>query len=132
MSKQVNKLVSSCNYHLRNVYRIGRYLDIETRHSVVRALILSRLDYGNALLYGATSKDLNRLQSLQNRCAKFIFSSSRLDSPKPLLRSLHWLPIRERIHFKLCLYVNKCLNDEAPGYLADMVKRKLTIHSGPV
>ena len=66
MSKQVNKLVSSCNYHLRNVYRIGRYLNIETRHSVVRAIILSRLDYGNALLYGATSKDLNRLQSLQN------------------------------------------------------------------
>ena len=132
MIKQINSLVSSCNYHLRNLFRIGRYLDKETRHSVVRAVLLSRFDYGNALLYGATSKDLNRLQSLQNRCAKFIFSAARLDSPKPLLRALHWLPIRERIHFKLCLYVYKCMNNAAPAYLSNMLQRKTTPLSGPV
>ncbi|KAJ8017537.1 hypothetical protein HOLleu_44986 [Holothuria leucospilota] len=128
----INSLVSSCNYHLRNLFRIGRYLDKETRHSVVRAFLLSRFDYGNALLYGASSNDLNRIQSLQNRCAKFIFSAARLDSPKPLLRALHWLPIRKRIQIKFCLYVYKCLNNFAPTYLSSMLHRKTSPLYGPV
>jgi hypothetical protein len=89
MSKQINSLISSGNYQLRNIRRICRYLDQETRHLVVRALFLSRLDYGNALLYGSNSQDLNRLQSLQNRAAKLIFSASRLESPLPLMRLSH-------------------------------------------
>lgn len=132
MSKQINSLISSGNYHLRNMYRIGRYLDQETRHSILRALLLSRLDYGNALLYGANSTDLIRLQSLQNRAAKFIFSASRLDSPKPLLNKLHWLPIHKRIHFKICLYVFKCLNGTAPVYLTTLLQRKTHPLTGPV
>ena len=124
MSKQVSAIVSSANYQLRNLWRLHRYLDQETRHQVVRALILSRLDYGNALLYGITSKELKRLQSIQNKSAKFIFSASRRDSPAPLLHSLHWLPVRERIFFKLCLYVYKSLNGHAPQYLTDSLKAK--------
>ena len=59
MSKQVSAIVSSANYQLRDLWRLHRYLDQETRHQVVRALILSRLDYGNALLYGITSLNSN-------------------------------------------------------------------------
>ena len=121
MCKQVNSLVSSGNYQLRNIRRICRYLDQDTRHLVVRALFLSRLDYGNALLYGAKSQDLIRLQSLQNRAAKLIFSASRLDSPSPLLKKLHWLPVTKRIQFKICLHVYKCLNDCGPEYLANLL-----------
>ena len=132
MSKQINTLISSSNYHLRNICRIGRYLDQETRHFVVRALPLSRLDYGNALLYGANLKDLNRLQSLQNRAAKFIFSASRHESPKPLLDKLHWLPISKRIQFKICLYVYKCLNGTAPEYLANLLLHRTLPSIGPV
>ena len=51
MTPHINSLISSLNSHLRNVRRISRYLDKETKHSVVRALVLSRQDYGNALLY---------------------------------------------------------------------------------
>ena len=132
MSKQVSAIVSSANYQLRNLWRLHRYLDQETRHQVVRALILSRLDYGNALLYGITSKELKRLQSIQNKSAKFIFSASRRDSPAPLLHSLHWLPVRERIFFKLCLYVYKSLNGYAPQYLTDSLKAKSRPLQGPV
>ena len=34
---------------------------------------------------------------------------------------LHWLPIRERIHFKLALFVYKCLNKTTPGYLSTLL-----------
>ena len=131
MSKQVSAIVSSANYQRRNLWRLHRYLDQETRHQVVRALILSRLDYDNALLYGTTSKELKRIQSIQNKAAKFIFSASRRDSPAPLLHLLHWLPVRERIFFKLCLYVYKSLNGHAPQYLTESLKVK-SRPQGPV
>ena len=75
MTQHINSLTSSVNFHLRNIRRIAKYLDQDTKHHVVRCLIPSRLDYGNALLYGAKSKDLDRLQSLQNKAVKLIFSA---------------------------------------------------------
>ena len=132
MTQHINSLISSVNFHLRNIRRIAKYLDQDTKHHVVRCLILSRLDYGNALLYGAKSKDLDRLQSLQNKAVKLIFSASKRDSPSPLMNTLHWLPIRERIIFKICMYVFKCLKGIAPEYLTDFLSHKLKPTTGPL
>ena len=93
MTQHINSLISSVNFHLRNIRRIAKYLDQDTKHHVVRCLILSRQDYGNALLYGAKSKVLDRLQSLQNKAVKLIFSAGKRDSPSLLMKTLHWLPI---------------------------------------
>ena len=82
------------------------------------------MDYGNALLYGCKSKDLDRLQALQNKAVKLIFNAGKRDSPAPLLNTLHWLPIRERIKYKLCMYIYKCLNGTAPQYLVDFITYK--------
>ena len=105
MTQHINSLISSVNFHLRNIRRIAKYLDQDTKHHVVRYLILSRLDYGNALLYGAKSKDLDHLQSLQNKAVKLIFSAGKRDSPSLLMNTLHWLPIWLRIIFLKDLYV---------------------------
>ena len=37
----------------------------------------------------------------------------------PVLRSLHWLPVRQRITFKVATIVHKCLNGRAPVYLSN-------------
>ena len=124
MTQQVNSLISSVNYHLRNIRRIAKFLDQDTKHHVIRCLILSRMDYGNALLYGCKSKDLDRLQALQNKAVKLIFNAGKRDSLAPLLNTLHWLPIRERIKYKLCMYIYKCLNGTAPQYLVDFITYK--------
>ena len=87
MSSHINSLISSVNYHLRNIRRISKFLDQHTIHAVVRSFILSRLDYGNALLYGAKSKHLDRLQSLQHKAIKLIVSANRFDSPAPLMNT---------------------------------------------
>ena len=131
MTRHINSLISSISFQLRNIRRIKRFLDHDTLHSVVRALVLSRLDYGNALLYGAKSKDLDRLQSLQHKAVKLIFSAARRDSPSPLMHKLHWLPVRERINFKVCLYIFKCLEGSAPEYLINLISLRQP-HTGPV
>ena len=58
------------------------------KYHIVRALILSRVDYCNSLLYGVKSNDLGRLQSVQHKAAKLIFCAPRRSDPKPLTNSL--------------------------------------------
>ena len=100
-------LSRSIIYHLRNITRIRRFMDSDTCSNVVRSLVLSRLDYGNALLLGANISHLNRLQRLQNWPAKLIFCASKHDHATLYLNRLNWLPVKERIQFKILLYVFK-------------------------
>ena len=90
----------------------------------MQALVLSKLDYGNALLSSCKNKVVARLQRLQNRAARIVFQVPRRHSSSPLLASLHWLPIDKRIKFKILLHIYKALNDLSPVYLTECI----TIH----
>jgi len=61
---------------------------------------------------GSTDSMLGRLQSVQNAVA-------RLVSRSPVLRQLHWLPVRQRVDFKLAVLVHKALHDSTAAYLVD-------------
>ena len=102
-------------------YKLSRYIDQNTCHHVARALITSRLDYCNAMFTVLSSKDLARLQRLQNSAAHVIFAVSRRVDASPLLEALHWLPVSSRTTFKILLYVFKILNSQAPGYLTELL-----------
>jgi len=65
--------------------------------TVATAFISSRLDYCNALLCGLPNTLLCKLQSVQNATARLITGTRRCDHITPVLRELHWLPIRERV-----------------------------------
>ena len=62
---------------------------------------------------------LHKLQSVQNATARLITGTRRRDHITPVLRELHWLPIRERIKFKVACLVRQWLSGQAPRYLAD-------------
>ena len=121
MTKHVKALCTSLNFHLRHISQIRRFMDFDTAHLVVRALILSRLDYGNSLLLGTTKTDILRLQRIQNWAAKMICQVAKYERATPSLRRLHWLPIDKRITFKLLCCVYRCLHDSAPQYLSPCV-----------
>jgi len=87
--------------------------------TLASAFISSRLDYCNSLLAGATSGLLMKLQSVQNAAARFVTMSRKFDHIAPVLRDLHWLPVRRRITFKMATLVYKCLHGFAPPYLAE-------------
>ena len=69
-------------------------------HSVVRALVLSRLDYCNSLLTGLKHHDLNSLQKLKNKAARLIHKKPKYSHATPLLTDLHWLPVDQRINLR--------------------------------
>ena len=67
---------------------------------LVYALVISRLDYANSLLYGLPNSVLNKLQRVHNAAVRLIFGASARDHITPLRRELHWLQIEKRIEFK--------------------------------
>ena len=123
MTNHVKSIITSVNFHLRNIYRIRRFITSDSCQHLTRSLILSRLDYANSLLYGITAKDRNKLQTLQNRAARIVFRLGRRQSSAPLLRKLHWLPLESRIIFKLMLLTFKSIRGLIPGYLSEFLPR---------
>jgi hypothetical protein len=103
MSHHINKTCQSVVYHLHNIRRIRKFLSYEDRKSVVQALIMSRIDYCNSLLFGVTDVHLSKLQRLQNIAARLICSIPKHDHITPTLIKLHWLPVRLRIKFKIAM-----------------------------
>ena len=84
-------------------------------------MLRQKLDYCNSLLGNVSSRNLGRLQRIQNACARLIMRKSKFDHITPLLRELHWLPIDKRIKFKIMLLTYKCINGLAPSYLSDLL-----------
>ena len=87
MAAHIKSLCTSLNYQLRNISRTRRFLDHDTCHLKVRALILSRMDYGNGLLLGSNYNDIQRLQRIQNWSAKLIYRAKKLITLHRIFRS---------------------------------------------
>ncbi len=68
----------------------------------------SRLDYCNALHGGCPASSINKLQIVQNAAARVLTRSRKYDHITPMLQSLHWLPIKFRISYKILLLAYKC------------------------
>ena len=68
-----------------------------------------------------TQCQINKLQRVQNACARLVYNESKFYHIPPLLVNLHWLPVRYRIEFKVLLITFKVLNGLAPSYLTQLV-----------
>ena len=108
-------------YHLSNISKIRKYLSSETTEILIHAYITSKLDYCNAVLYGLPKCLLNRLQLVQNTAARIVTYTRKYDHITPTLIKLHWLPIQQRIKFKLLLLVYKGLNGLVPSYVSSLL-----------
>ena len=86
-----------------------------------RILITSRLDYCNGLLYGAHEYQIKKLQRVMKASARLVYCAPKYCHVTPLLRELHWLPVRLRVGFKIVLVTFKIYHGVAPSYLKDLV-----------
>lgn len=104
------------------VHRILHHHKQKDLEKVIHAFITSRLDYCNSLLVGIEQSEINRLQLLQNAAARLLTGTKKFEHITPVLSSLHWLPVKHRIDFKILLFVFKSLNGLAPEYLSALIK----------
>ncbi|XP_072251171.1 uncharacterized protein [Leuresthes tenuis] len=116
------KLVSrTAFFHLRNIAKIRNILSQGDAEKLVHAFVTSRLDYCNSLLLGCPTYSLKSLQLIQNAAARVLMRTNRRDHVSPVLASLHWLPVKFRIEFKILLLTYKALTDRTPSYLKDLI-----------
>ena len=122
MEMNISKICQACHFHLRNIGKIRDCLDNDTTHLLVHSFITSRLDYCNSLLSGVPDYLIQRLQKIQNKAARLVLRKGKEVSTKSILKEFHWLPIQQRIVYKIALQIFKCLSNMAPAYLCELIK----------
>ena len=107
MNTHITKTYSAAFYHLYNIRGIRKYLSKETTEILIHAFISSRVDYCNSLYYGLPAYQLMKLQRIQNVAARLVFQESKYCHITPILRDLHWHPVKYRIDYKILLLTIK-------------------------
>ena len=122
--EHVNHVVSSGFYHLRSIKSAVKSLPFETAKSLVNCFVISRIDYCNSLLANMPRYALDRLQRVMNAAARMLCGAGKYSHVSGLIRErLHWLPVPQRIRFKLCLTMYKVIHGLAPAYLSELCER---------
>jgi hypothetical protein len=106
---------------IRNIGRIRKFLDEKSTASLVHAFVISKIDYCNSLLHGLPQRQLDKLQRVMNTAARVISRTRKYEHITPVLFKLHWLPVPERIIFKILLLTFKALHGMAPVYLTELL-----------
>ena len=123
----------TCFFHLRRIRQLRCYVDYDTLYTLIRALILSRLDYCNSLFVCSSQSTVHRLQRVQDAAARLLYGASAWTHAPPLLKQLHWLPVSSRIQFKLCTLMFDINHGTAPQYWSELRTRPaLRRHSASV
>ena len=121
-SPHISMVISQSYKQIYNIGQIRKYLEVEDLRTLVQALIVSKMDNCNALLYGVAEYEISRLQKLQNSCARLIYGARKNESVSALLHQLHWLPVKPRIYFKILLIVFKFFQDRTPVYINECLE----------
>ncbi len=63
----------------------------------------------------------SHVSTVQNAAARVLTRTRKYDHFSPVLSTLHWLPIKHGIDFKIMSITYKTLNGLAPQYLSELV-----------
>ena len=127
MRPQILDVKKQCFRSLHAMSRIRSHFRFSDFETLIHAFVSSKIDYCNSLLVGAPRCDIVHLQRVQNYAARLLTFKRKRD-PVDLI-SLHWLPVSQRIVFKILLFTYKCMNSLAPSYLSSLISLKSSCHS---
>jgi len=120
--RQISSLKKKCSNTMNDLWTMGKYLNTRTKLMLVKQLVMSKIDYCNAMYINLPATSLKRLQSILNHCIRYVYGiKDRTEDLTPYFRKAHILPIKARICFKACLLAYKVVNNTAPGYLKELV-----------
>ena len=107
---------------ISKIGKIRRCLNRQSTERLIHAFVTSHVDYCNSLYSGLPNSTLAPLQHVQNTAARLVTKSRKHEHITPILNSLHWLPVVNRIKFKILLLVFKIKHGFAPTYLSDLLQ----------
>ena len=122
LSAHVNSLCQQMFMEIRKISLHRKFLPDDVVIQLMVSLVLSKMDYCNSLFFGLPNNLLNKLQRVQNCAAKICLRKRKFDHVTPLLKALHWLPVRERIQYKIATLCHKHFLGSLPFYLSELLK----------
>ncbi len=124
----ISHVIKTAFFHLRNIAKLRNMLSVSDAEKLVHAFMTSRLDYCNALQGGCPASLINKLQIVQNAAARVLIRLRKYDHITPILQSLHRLPIKFHISYKILLLDYKALNYLAPCCIFIPVRNPKNLH----
>ena len=122
MDVHIKHLCHSLFCQLRRLGKIRPFLSTDAAKKLTVSFVLTRLDYCNFLLAGLPDNKLNKLQRIENNAARIVLRNRRHVSATSLLRTLHWLPVKARIQYKIaCLCSQSLSHNTMPPYLSELL-----------
>ena len=115
----INKKLRICNFHIRNLLNIQDALPFKARILMVTNLILTNIDYCNAIMIGAKFNAIKPLQLIINKSVRYIFKLRKRTHITPYLKKLHILPIIYRIKYKTCIIAYRIYHKTTARYLQE-------------
>ena len=109
MTPHLNYITKSCYFQIRNLSKIRKYLSEESCKTLTHAFVTSRLDNMNSLLFDIPKNLTKRLQNVQNNAARVVKRQRKSCHITPILKDLHWLPVKFRSQYKILLLIYKCV-----------------------
>jgi len=101
MCDHVSRLAQTCFFHLRRPRSVRHQVGQDVTERLVCALVLSRLDYCNVVLDDLPASTLAPLQRVLRVAARVVPDLKPRDHISTALQELHWLPISDRVVYKL-------------------------------
>ena len=118
MEKHISHIRKVCYFELRKIAKIRPFFTVEATNKLICAFVLSRLDYCNSLMVGLPDNKIYKLQQVQNNAARLVSRTTKRDHITPILKDLHWLPVKSRIEYKILSIVFQAQYDPLfPNYI---------------
>lgn len=128
--KHVANLCKSAYITLKGLYQVRDYISIEARLKLCESLVLSRLNYCDAVYGPCLTVELsNRLQMVQNACIRYSLNIPYREHISPYLKQLDWLNMKTRRWIHLCCIVYSVIQSNTPLYLSQKIEKRSTAHS---
>ena len=124
MDSQIGNVCQSSYFWLRNIRRMRSHLTLTATRQIVQSLVISRLDFCNALYQGIPQYQLDRLQRVQNSAARLITCVRRHEHISDVRMQLHWLPVKQRVCYKVLWLTFLAAHGKAPEYLCELLEQR--------
>ena len=121
LESHINNVCRSAFFHLRNIGIVRNMLSDDACSQLIHALVTVRIDYCNSLLYDLHEYSLDRLHKILNTAARILRRVPKFDHITKTLMDLHWLPVHQRVTFKILILTYQAYHETAPQYLCDLI-----------
>ena len=116
-NEHIKKTVSGCFHKLRRISRIKHLLDTKTLILLIQSFVFSKMFYCSTVWSNTSKGNVHKLQLMQNFGARIVLGLRKYDHISLGLKSLNWLPVKDKLYLNDAVMVFKCINNLVPDYL---------------